>query len=221
MPQTCKVCQTTQGNALGHDYGPWTRNGDGTHTRVCSRDASHTETQNCSGGTATCKGAVICTDCGSAYGGKNAENHANLVKIPAKAATTSAEGNIEYWYCDACGKYYKDAAAENEIEQKDTVLPKRHAPDRQYIIRASAGAGGSISPAGSVSVRKGRDQSFVITPDAGYAIGDVKINGESIGAASSYTFEKVKKAHTIEVFFVKQNAFTDIPNGSFYEDAVR
>ena len=82
-------------------------------------------------------------------------------------------------------------------------------------------AGGSISPAGSVSVRKGRDQSFVITPDAGYAIGDVKINGESIGAASSYTFEKVKKAHTIEAFFVKQNAFTDIPNGSFYEDAVR
>ena len=56
------------GNILSHDYGAWTSNGDGTHTRVCARDASHTETKDCHGGTATCTAKAICEDCGGAYG---------------------------------------------------------------------------------------------------------------------------------------------------------
>ena len=75
-----------------------------------------------------------------------------------------------------------------------------------YTIEATAGAGGSISPSGSVSVREGRDQTFTITPDKGYAVSTVKIDGKSIGAVKSYTFENVSRTHTIEVVFVKGTA---------------
>ena len=75
-----------------------------------------------------------------------------------------------------------------------------------YTIEATAGAGGSISPSGSVSVREGGDQTFTITPDKGYAVSNVKIDGKSIGAVKSYTFENVSRTHTIEVIFVKGTA---------------
>lgn len=75
-----------------------------------------------------------------------------------------------------------------------------------YTIEATAGAGGAISPSGSVSVREGRDQTFTITPDKGYAVSNVKIDGKSIGAVKSYTFENVSRTHTIEVVFVKGTA---------------
>ena len=95
-----------------------------------------------------------------------------------------------------------------------------------YTIKATAGASGSISPSGSVSVREGRDQTFTITPDKGYAVANVKIDGKSIGAVKSYTFENVRRTHTIEVIFVKTNGnpqtgvFVDVATGSYYEDAV-
>ena len=95
-----------------------------------------------------------------------------------------------------------------------------------YTIKATAGAGGSISPTGSVSVREGRDQTFTITPDKGYAVSNVKIDGKSIGAVKSYTFENVSRPHTIEVIFMKANGnpqagvFVDVATGSYYEDAV-
>ena len=75
-----------------------------------------------------------------------------------------------------------------------------------YTIRATAGSGGSISPSGSISVREGRDQTFTITPDKDYAVANVKIDGKSIGAVKSYTFENVRRTHTIEVIFVKGTA---------------
>ena len=95
-----------------------------------------------------------------------------------------------------------------------------------YTIKAAAGSGGSISPSGSVSVREGRDQTFTITPDKGYAVANVKIDGKSIGAVKSYTFENVRRTHTIEVIFMKANGnpqtgvFVDVATGSYYEDAV-
>ena len=95
-----------------------------------------------------------------------------------------------------------------------------------YTIKATAGTGGSISPTGSVSVREGRDQTFTITPDKGYAVSNVKIDGKSIGAVKSYTFENVSRTHTIEVIFMKANGnpqtgvFVDVATGSYYEDAV-
>ena len=95
-----------------------------------------------------------------------------------------------------------------------------------YTIKATAGTGGSISPSGSISVREGRDQAFTIIPDKGYAVANVKIDGNSIGAVKSYTFENVSKAHTIEVIFMKAGGnpqtgvFVDVATGSYYEDAV-
>ena len=95
-----------------------------------------------------------------------------------------------------------------------------------YSIKATAGAGGSISPSGNVSVREGRDRTFTITPDKGYAVSNVKIDGKSIGAVKSYTFENVSRTHTIEVIFMKANGnpqtgvFVDVATGSYYEDAV-
>ena len=98
--------------------------------------------------------------------------------------------------------------------------------DSYYTIKATAGTGGSISPSGSVSVREGRDQTFTITPDKSYAVANVKIDGKSIGAVKSYTFENVSRTHTIEVIFMKANSnpqtgvFVDVATGSYYEDAV-
>ena len=95
-----------------------------------------------------------------------------------------------------------------------------------YTIKATAGAGGSISPSGNVSVREGRDRTFTITPDKGYAISNVKIDGKSIGAVKSYTFENVRRTHTIEVIFMKANGnpqagvFVDVAEGSYYEEAI-
>ena len=77
------------------------------------------------GGTATCKDKAICEVCGESYGKLDPNNHANLKHIDAKAATKTSEGNIEYWYCDGCNKYYKDAKATQEIKQADTVTAKR------------------------------------------------------------------------------------------------
>lgn len=76
------------------------------------------------GGTATCTERAVCEICGKAYGEPDPKNHANLKHIPAKAATKTAEGNIEYWYCEDCGKYFADAAATKEIKQADTVTAK-------------------------------------------------------------------------------------------------
>ena len=109
----------------GHTYGEWVSNGDGTHTRKCTVDGcTGSETKDCSGGTATCKDKAKCAVCGKTYGELDANNHANLKHIDAKAATKTSEGNIEYWYCDGCNKYYKDAKATQEIKQADTVTAK-------------------------------------------------------------------------------------------------
>ena len=109
----------------GHTYGEWTSNGDGTHTRQCTADGcSGLETKDCSGGKATCTERAVCEACGKAYGELNANNHANLKHIDAKAATKDTEGNVEYWYCSGCDKYYADADATKEIAKAATVTAK-------------------------------------------------------------------------------------------------
>ena len=76
------------------------------------------------GGTATCTERAVCEICGKAFGDLDGNHHANLKHIDAKAATKTAGGNIEYWYCEDCGKYFADAAATKEIKQADTVTAK-------------------------------------------------------------------------------------------------
>lgn len=110
----------------GHTYGEWASNGDGTHTRKCTVDGcAGSETKDCSGGRATCRDKAKCAVCGAEYGKLDAENHADLKHIPAKAATWVAEGNIEYWYCEGCGRYFSDRDGTKEIRRADTVTAKR------------------------------------------------------------------------------------------------
>ena len=95
-----------------------------------------------------------------------------------------------------------------------------------HTIKATAGANGSISPSGWTSVREGWDQTFTITPDKGYAVAKVLVDGKSVGAVMSYTFKNVTKDHTIEAVFMKSNGnpqtgvFVDVPENSYYEEAV-
>ena len=109
----------------GHTFGEWTSNGDGTHSRECTADGCKgIETMACSGGNATCAEKAVCEYCGKAYGKLDVNNHTDLKHIDAKAATKTAEGNIEYWYCGGCDKYYSDKDGINEIKKADTVTAK-------------------------------------------------------------------------------------------------
>ncbi len=109
----------------GHTWGEWTSAGDGVHhERTCEFDAEHTEIGDCTGGVATCKSKAVCEVCKASYGELDPQNHTDLKQVKAKKATSDAEGNIEYWYCDGCDKYYKDAGATKEITVADTVIAK-------------------------------------------------------------------------------------------------
>ena len=119
---TAEMTVTVNG---GHTFGEWTSNGDGTHSRKCTVDGCKgVETMACSGGTATCTEKAVCEYCGKAYGKPDLNNHTDLKHIDAKAATKAAEGNIEYWYCGGCDKYYSDKDGINEIKKADTVTAK-------------------------------------------------------------------------------------------------
>ena len=152
------------GNALDHNWGAWTSNEDGAHTRTCTVDgcSAGTQTENCidankdhkcdicdyiisecaddnkdhkcdycgkkltehTGGKATCKDKAKCEVCGAEYGELDPKNHTNLKHFQATAATKTTEGNIEYWYCEGCGKYYSDKDGTKEIKKADTVTAK-------------------------------------------------------------------------------------------------
>ena len=167
----------------GHTYGDWVSNGDGTHTRRCTVDGcTGSETKDCSGGTATCTEKAKCSVCGVGYGDLNPAHHANLVNVPAKAATTSAEGNIEYWHCGGCGKYYKDAAAQDEITQEDTVIAKRrvyYAPSL-YPVRNGTNPPSGTEYSGGVY--------GLIFRAAVSGITGVQVDGRTVGRGS-YTVE--------------------------------
>ena len=167
----------------GHTYGEWVSNGDGTHTRKCTVDGcTGSETKDCSGGTATCTEKAKCSVCGAGYGDLNPAHHANLVNVPAKAATTSTEGNIEYWHCGGCGKYYKDAAAQEEIKQEDTVIAKRrvyYAPSLYPVRNGTNPPSGTEYPGGVYGL---------IFRAAVSGITGVQVDGRTVGKGS-YTVE--------------------------------
>ena len=101
-----------------------------------------------SGGKATCKDKAKCEFCGESYGELNANNHSDLKHFPAVAATKTAEGNIEYWYCSGCKKYYKDAAATQEIKRADTVTAKL--------------PGGTVKPGADKSPQTGDNSNLLL-----------------------------------------------------------
>ena len=97
---------------------------DPTHTwedgecTICGEKCQHT------GGTATCTEKAICDSCKQSYGETDPNNHKKLIHTKAKEPTYTEEGNIEYWKCSGCGKYFSDAAGTQEISYEDTVIPK-------------------------------------------------------------------------------------------------
>ena len=105
------------GNALGHKYGEWVSNGDGTHTRVCANDSTHTETKACHGGKATCTAKAICEVCGKAYGEMKPHSYTNK-KSPEylKSAATCTAKAVYYTSCADCGLSSKGTADEATFE---------------------------------------------------------------------------------------------------------
>ena len=150
--KTLPVFKTQTGDAHIHDWGAWTSNGDGTHSRCCTCNAA--ETVNCSGGKATCKDEAVCEICGKSYGSPDRNNHTDLKHIDAKAATVAEEGNSEYWYCDDCKRYFSDAAAKTEITKADTVTAK-------LPPQITAGDGAAVT--------QGEKKELSFTSDASFA----------------------------------------------------
>ncbi len=209
------------GDAPSHDWGDWTQDSGGkTHTRVCKRNAEHTETGNCTGGTATCVAKALCETCKAEYGEKDPDNHA--AGCAPQWTITETEHSQKY---SRCGKVTvakaphtfgpwtttQEPAPEQTGEKEHTcevceykqteIIPATGYA--YYTIRATAYTGGSISPSGDVSVREGLDRTFTITPNRGYSVSNIKIDGVNVGTARSYTFENVSGNHTIEVSFQK------------------
>ena len=115
-----------QGDAHDHQSNDWEHN-DTEHWQVCTCGAVFNKAAH-SGGMATCKAKAVCEICKASYGSPDPNNHTDLKHIDAKAATAAAEGNIAYWYCDGCKKYFSDAAAKTEITRADTVTAKLPQP---------------------------------------------------------------------------------------------
>lgn len=115
-----------QGDTHNHQSDKWEHN-DTEHWQVCTCGVVFNKAAH-SGGKATCKAKAVCDICKESYGSLDQNSHADLKHIAAKAATAAEEGNIEYWYCGDCNKYFSDAAATREITRADTVTAKLPQP---------------------------------------------------------------------------------------------
>ena len=161
---TCTVCHATKTdsiNATGHSWkSDWTS--DATHHWHECANENCDVTDNAgkkgyaehSGGKATCKAKAVCEFCKASYGSLDPNSHADLKHIDAKAATAAAEGNIEYWYCDGCKKYFSDAAAKTEITKAATVTAK-------LPPKITAGDGAAVT--------QGEKKELTFTSDASFA----------------------------------------------------
>ena len=141
-----------QGDAHDHQSSDWEHN-DTEHWQVCTcgvvfHKAAH------SGGKATCTQNAVCEICKASYGSPDKNNHTDLKHIDAKAATVAEEGNIEYWYCGGCKKYFSDAAATKEITKAATVTAK-------LPPKITAGDGAAVT--------QGEKNELTFTSDASFA----------------------------------------------------
>ena len=161
---SCTKCGATKIEpipATGHRWkSEWTS--DATHHWHECANESCDVTDNAgkngyaehSGGKATCKDKAICEICGDSYGSLDPNNHTDLKHIDAKAATVAEEGNIAYWYCDGCKKYFSDAAATKEITKAATVTAK-------LPPKITAGDGAVVT--------QGEKKELTFTSDASFA----------------------------------------------------
>ena len=141
-----------QGDAHNHQSSDWESN-ETEHWQVCTCGAVFNKAAH-SGGKATCKAKAVCEICKESYGSLDPNNHTDLKHIDAKAATAAEEGNIEYWYCGDCDKYFSDAAATKEITKAATVTAKRSP-------KITAGDGAAIT--------QGEKNELTFTSDASFA----------------------------------------------------
>ena len=161
---TCTECGATKTepiDATGHSWkSEWTS--DATHHWHECANESCDVTDNAgkngyaehSGGKATCTQNAVCEICKASYGSLDQNNHTDLKHIDAKAATAAEEGNIAYWYCDGCKKYFSDAAATKEITKADTVTAK-------LPPKITAGDGAAVT--------QGEKKELTFTSDASFA----------------------------------------------------
>lgn len=147
-PQLCTVCSYELAPALEHTHvwGAWISNGDGTHTRTCAKDSSHTETNACSGGIATCQSSAVCAVCNTAYGAKDITNHTGGTEVRGSVeATTSTEGYTGDTYCKGCNTKLADGK----------TIPKKDSGSSGGSSTGGTGSGssgGNTTPSTSVTV---------------------------------------------------------------------
>ena len=253
---TCNVCdyvRTVTPPAHEHTYGDWIADGETGHFRVCTDENCTSEDKGraTEAHSYDDDADMTCNVCGyertvtppaptefivtfdgnggTPSVGSMTTTNQKLSSLPS--ASRSGSYSFDGWYTKKSGG--TKITTDTEFPADTTVYAHwtytgggGSSGYSYYTIKATAGTGGSISPSGNVSVREGRDQTFTITPDKGYAVANVKIDGKSIGAVKSYTFENVRRTHTIEVIFMKANGnpqtgvFVDVATGSYYEDAV-
>lgn len=156
-PQLCTVCSYELAPALEHTHvwGAWISNGDGTHTRTCAKDSSHTETNACSGGIATCQSSAVCAVCNTAYGAKDMTNHTGGTEVRGSVeATTSTEGYTGDTYCKGCNNKLADGKT---IPKKDSGSSGGSSTGGSSSGGTSGGtgsgsSGGNTTPSTSVTV---------------------------------------------------------------------
>ena len=173
------AAETSYQLVISHKYSDTYKADDETHWRECAcgektdvnNHADDNKDHKCdlcgktlsehTGGTATCKDKAKCEVCGESYGELDANNHTDLKHIEAKAATKTSEGNIEYWYCEGCGKYYKDAKATQEITKAQTVTAKIPS-DNNTSAGGSTGNNNKPSSNATISPQTGDNSNLIL-----------------------------------------------------------
>ncbi len=209
-----------------HTYGNWTSNSNGTHSRKCTVEGcTETQTENCSGGKATCKDKAVCTVCKQPYGTVDTTNHGdNLKHVEAKAATETAKGNIEYWHCDGCDKYYSDKDATKEatitiwstVPATDLTLSKK---ELTLVPSGTTPLSATVTPANSTdSVTWSSSAPDVVTVSG---TGEVKAVGYGTATITAKAGSKTATCEITVVCGVDEcQYYDDIEAEEWYHPAV-
>ncbi len=210
------------GTALHHDWGAWRANGDDTHTRICKRDDTHTETAPCTGGTATCTARPVCTVCGAAYGATNPDAHTGT-----EAWTITEDGHTRAWDC--CGKVSVPTAAHTYGDWTLTTPPTAtEAGERTRACTLCAHTQRQeVPPTGRKPLPfedVGADDWFC--DDVRYVYENGLMNGTEETRFSPYL--STTRGMIVTVLYRMEGApdttaacpFADVPAGTYYEKAI-
>lgn len=212
-PQICTVCNYEIVPALNHTHtwGAWISNGNGTHTHTCEGNSSHTETFNCSGGTATCVSPAECDTCNTAYGEKDANNHTGGTELrDQKEPTTDSEGYTGDTWCLGC----------NTMIEKGKTIPKKGGSSSGGGTTPTPSAPGSNdnnTPADSSAASGGNDGNTssesaaapVTTPVSGGSTTAPVKNPETGNPAPTYENYTVQKGDTLGAIAKKYGCTVD------------